>query len=206
MARQASFDRAEVLDKALNLFWRKGYQATSLKDLESVLDMRPGSIYAAFGSKESLFEEALALYSAKSRAAFEATMADAPTPLTGLANHVRNLGNVKPGAVPSRACLLVKAVLETPDDDPGLRRKAEAMMRDVEAAFAAAFSAAQEAGEIPPNLDTERLGSRLQSEIFGLRAYAQRTDVSGRVGLLAEDIARDIEALADLDHKRVSNR
>ena len=55
MARKAGYDREKVLDKALELFWAKGYHGTSLKDLEVALDMRPGSIYAAFGSKEALF-------------------------------------------------------------------------------------------------------------------------------------------------------
>ncbi|NBB84288.1 MAG: TetR family transcriptional regulator, partial [Alphaproteobacteria bacterium] len=47
MARKATFDRAAVLDKAMALFWAKGYHATSLRDLEAALDLRPGSIYAA---------------------------------------------------------------------------------------------------------------------------------------------------------------
>ena len=57
MARRAGYDRDEVLARAQALFWRKGYHTTSLKDLEAALNMRPGSIYAAFGSKEALFAD-----------------------------------------------------------------------------------------------------------------------------------------------------
>jgi AcrR family transcriptional regulator len=196
MARQATYDRKKVLEKALNLFWAKGHNATSLKDLEAALDMRPGSIYAAFGSKEALFSEALDLYADLSKEQFETLMSQGPSRLAGLAAHVRNFGCPPVGTAPSRACMLVKTLLETPDDDPVLRRQTETLMARVEAGFAAAFRAAQEAGELGADADPERLASRLQAEIFGLRAYAQRTDSGERVAWLADDIARDIEAMA----------
>lgn len=195
MARPTTFDRGEAVAKAQEVFWRKGFQGTSLKDLESALDLRPSSIYAAFGSKEGLFAEALDLYAKTSGRAFEATLKEAVSPLAGLAAHVRRLG-CAPDAHPTRACMLVKTLLETPEDDPTLRGKAEALMRDVESAFAAAFRAAREAGEIPPNSDPERLAHRLQAAIFGMRAYAARSDARDRVTGLAEDIAREIEDLA----------
>ena len=196
MARQASYNRETVLQKALELFWAKGYHTTSLKDLEIALDMRPGSIYAAFGSKEALFAEVLRDYAKRSQEHFDAMLARGPTPLFGIAAHVRSLGCADRGATPSQACMLVKTLLETPDDDPVLRRLTEEMMRMIEASFSDAFRAARDAGELAPNADPDRLACRLQSEIFGLRTYAQRTDAGARVADLAEDIAHDIEQLA----------
>lgn len=158
--------------------------------------MRPGSIYAAFGSKEGLFREALALYADGSRAAFEETLAAARSPLAGVAAHIRRLGSAEARAAPSRACMLVKTVLEAADEGDPLRREAEAAMREMERVFADAFRRAQAAGEISKALDADRLAWRLQSAIVGLRTYAQRSDVADRVSALAEDIARDVEALA----------
>ncbi|MBE9638396.1 TetR/AcrR family transcriptional regulator [Salipiger mangrovisoli] len=195
MARQARHDRQEVLGKALELFWSKGYHATSLKDLELALDMRPGSIYAAFGSKEALYSETLALYAETSRLQFLETLEAGPRRLQGLANHVRKLGCAS-DTVPSRACMLVKTLLETPDDDPGLRVQTENLMRGMETMFAHAFREAQERGELGPEADPQRCASRLQAEIFGLRAYAQRTDSREKVAQLAEDIARELEGRA----------
>jgi AcrR family transcriptional regulator len=196
MARKATFDRAAVLDKAMTLFWAKGYHATSLRDLEAALDLRPGSIYAAFGSKEALFGEALAAYARTSRAAYADAVAGAPSALAGLAAHVRALGRSLAAGPPARACMLVKTLLETPDDDPGPRRRAEDLIRETEAGFAAAFRAARDAGDIPADSDPALLAARLQAEIFGLRAYAQRTDAADRIPALAEAIARDLERLA----------
>ena len=197
MARKAGYDRDQVLDRAQFLFWGKGYHATSLKDLEVALDLRPGSIYAGFGSKEALFAETLRRYAAQSGALFDAMMAGGATPLAGLAAHVRALGcRAAAGDAPSQACMLVKTLLETPDDDPVLRRLTERSMRQIEAAFAAAFRAARDSGQIPGDSDPEYLAARLQAAIFGLRAYAQRGDAADRTAALAEGIARDIEALA----------
>jgi AcrR family transcriptional regulator len=178
------------------LFWEKGYHGTSLKDLEQELDLRPGSIYAAFGSKEQLFAEALDLYASDIRSVYEATMGEAVSKLQGLANHVRWVGALITAAgVPARACMITKTVLETPQNDPGLRARAETLMKDNEEFFRDGFEAARASGELPEDADTTRLARRLHAEILGLGAYSERSDAMDYANDLAEDIARDIEAL-----------
>jgi AcrR family transcriptional regulator len=196
MARPAAYDREDVLAKAMRLFWAKGYQGTSIKDLEQALNLRPGSIYSGFGSKENLYAEALRVYADASRHALEQTLADAVSPLHGLADYVRSLGCAGADAAPSRACMLMKTVLETPDGDLVLRPSAEHLMRMTEQAFADVFRRAQDAGELPAQANPDRLATRLQSQIMGLRAYAQRTDAAERAAQLAEDIANDLLGLA----------
>ena len=195
MGRSATYDKDKVLKAAMDLFWARGYHMTSLKDLERALDMRPGSIYAAFGSKEALFRAALDRYAAAGRLALKDALAQSGSPIAGLAAHVRMFGRITRESLPSRACMLVKTLLETPDDEPELRRSVEGMMRQTEMAFAEAFRAAREAGEIAPEADPEQLAARLQAAIFGLRAYAQRADAGDRVERIAKDIARDVEGL-----------
>ncbi|MEO0920274.1 MAG: helix-turn-helix domain-containing protein [Pseudomonadota bacterium] len=58
MARKEKYDSDETLSRATSLFWMQGYHATSMKDLETALDLGPGSIYARFGSKAGVFEAA----------------------------------------------------------------------------------------------------------------------------------------------------
>jgi AcrR family transcriptional regulator len=195
MGRQAGYDRDKVLAQAQALFWGKGFLGTSLKDLETALDMRPGSIYAAFGSKEALFAEALKSYAQHSRETFRQTVAKAGSPLAGLAAHVRAMGCMAGHRPPSQACMLVKTMLETPSDNVELLGLAEALIQSMEATFAETFGQAIQAGELPSTADPDRLASRLQAEIFGLRTYAQRKGADVRVTQMAEDIAREIEAL-----------
>lgn len=67
MGRPRAFDRDAALDKALRLFWERGYEQTSISDLTRELGIKAPSLYAAFGDKRTLFEEAVALYEASPR-------------------------------------------------------------------------------------------------------------------------------------------
>jgi AcrR family transcriptional regulator len=60
--RRRSFDEAQALETAMRVFWRRGYQGTSLSDLTAALGINKPSLYAAFGNKEQLFARALAHY------------------------------------------------------------------------------------------------------------------------------------------------
>lgn len=62
MARTKNFDEVKVLESAMLLFWKKGYSATSMKELEQVMGLTITSIYNAFGNKRALFEMALNYY------------------------------------------------------------------------------------------------------------------------------------------------
>lgn len=62
MARPPEFDRAQALVRALHLFWEKGYERTTVRDLTEVMDISAPSLYNAFGSKQQLFDEAVAEY------------------------------------------------------------------------------------------------------------------------------------------------
>ncbi len=189
MARTAGFDKEDVLEKAMRLFWKRGFNGTSLKDLELALDMRPGSIYAAFGSKDALFCQTLERYAEKSVQQLSKTLENAETPIAGLAAHVRNLGSGISGEKASNACMLVKTMLETTHTNPELKDHTETLIQKVESGFADAFRQAQSMGLIDQGLDTVLLASRLQSDIFGLRAYAERSVNPERVAQIAEEIA-----------------
>lgn len=199
MPRATLHNRQDSLDRALNLFWQKGFHATSLKDIERTLDMRPGSIYAAFGSKGGLFQEALDCYATRSLREMEIIMASHDSPLDALAAYIRQLGCLRDKEVPSRACMLAKSLLELGEREQAARDKVEMLLAGMEARFQQAFADARDAGQLidPERLahQPERLGRRLQAEVMGLRAYAQREGDSEIVHQLAEDIAQDIEAL-----------
>jgi AcrR family transcriptional regulator len=194
MARRPTHDRETTLARARDLFWAKGYHGTSLKDLEAALDMRPGSIYAAFESKQALYALALDHYAEGGQAGF-AALRQTHGPLEALVAHMRGLADLGTRAGPAAACMLVKSVLEL-RDVPELRGKAEALLAATEAGFIAAFADARAAGQIAPDSDPEALGQRYQAEIAGLRAYAQRTGSAEAVARLAHTFADRIAALA----------
>ncbi|HEV2511163.1 TetR/AcrR family transcriptional regulator [Bosea sp. (in: a-proteobacteria)] len=77
--RPRAFDRAEALQKAMLLFWEKGFQGASMSELTAAMGINAPSLYACFGSKEALYREALALYEAGDGAELAAAIAAAPT-------------------------------------------------------------------------------------------------------------------------------
>ncbi|MBY6200963.1 TetR/AcrR family transcriptional regulator [Maritalea mobilis] len=195
MPRAANYDRDATLDAAMTLFWRKGYHATSLKDLEGALSMKPGSIYAAFDSKENLYLLALARYFETSRGLFRAQMARFASPIEALAAHVRSFAELTPQDRARQACMLTKTLVDTRTTDPKIAAATQDYLDQMGAEFRAAFAAAQDKGEIPPDADTARLARRYQANITALRVELHRDAPQDDVVQLAEDIAREIEAL-----------
>lgn len=195
MSRTTLYNRQEALERAIQLFWQKGFHATSLKDIEQALDMRPGSIYAAFGNKDGLFQEALEHYAKASLTELERILASYESPLLGLAAYMRQLGGICDKKTPSRACMLVKSLLELGAREQLALDKVEKLLAGMETRFIECFIEAQRLGELDSELDTARLGRRLQAEVMGLRAFAQRDVESTAVQALAEDMASSIEAL-----------
>ncbi|ROQ27644.1 TetR/AcrR family transcriptional regulator [Gallaecimonas pentaromativorans] len=195
MARSTLFNRQQALDDAMALFWQKGFYATSMKDLEKTLDMRPGSIYATFGSKEGLFQEALARYAELGAGELEKSLAAGGDPLHGLAEHVRRLGCLGDAGLPSCACMLVKSLLELGEGEAASRALAEHCLADIEARFAAAFAEAKALGPLTDDAEPALLASRLQVAIMGLRSYAQRRHDPKLLKTLAEDLAAQIEGM-----------
>ncbi len=80
MPRPQQFDRDDVLDRALSVFWRQGYEAASIQDLVDATGLNRGSLYNAFGDKAQLFAEVMERYSASSPVT---TLIDAANPENG---------------------------------------------------------------------------------------------------------------------------
>lgn len=178
----------------MTLFWRQGYHATSLKDLEAALKMRPGSIYAAFQSKEALFRATLDRYADRMTAEMEALIARSSSPFKALQEHLQGLAELTPCDRPSTACMLVKSLLEV-QQDVALRGFIIAHLDRVEQVISAALQAAQTAGELSPHADTARLARRIQTYIFGLKVQAQRETDPVRMRDLCEDVSVEIRSV-----------
>ena len=95
--------------------------------------------------------------------------------------------------------MLVKSLLELGAREQAALEKVELLLVGMETRFIECFKKAQQIGEIDSQLDAVRLGRRLQAEVMGLRAFAQRDVDSAAIHNLAEDMASSIEALR-LDH------
>jgi TetR/AcrR family transcriptional regulator, transcriptional repressor for nem operon len=171
MARPIEFDRAQAANKALALFWRKGYQATTLGDLLLVMGIGRSSFYAAYVDKRSLFIECLDLFSTRTLDMLQQTRTER-TALDGLQEFFeRNLSGAS-GARGVRAhwgCMLVNTVLEMAGVDDDLAARASRHLAEMQRYFEARL---QEAGASPEL--AEELSAMLMLVIEGIRVSSRR--------------------------------
>lgn len=195
MPRHPSYDRNSALSKAVSLFWQRGYHGSSMKQIENALDMRPGSIYATFGSKDGLYFEALTRYAAAGGEELVEQLAHHDSIIEGLQAYLRHVARscVPEGGAPSRACLIVKTLLESSHTHPKLSARAQDILRTIEQSFRSLLEEAKRKGELMETVDCGRLARLIQSQIMGLRSIAERNLTAQELEQLGEDMASILE-------------
>ena len=157
VGRPREFDPDLVLNAAMEAFWAKGYQATSLADLMAATGLHKGSLYQAFGDKHSLFIQALKRYLDGMHREKTQILAAAKTPLDGLRNVAHGLVDMldDDDAHP-RGCMAINALVELAPHDVEVQEvmgdHIMRMRRSLEGAIAQAQAAGQINGERPPEL------------------------------------------------------
>ena len=155
--RKKQFDPDEVLEKAMLLFWRQGYEATSVQDLVDHMGINRFSLYDTFGDKHRLFLRAVHRYSELVLARRIAAIEAEPDGLKAI-RVLANYGSTGQGA---KGCLATHSIVERALDDPDLARETEALFGRLEKAFVGALERASAAGDIEAGRDLEALARLL---------------------------------------------
>lgn len=190
MPRKPNYDRNELIDRARDLFWRRGWAGTSLKDLEAVLQMKPGSFYAAFGSKDALFELAMQKYASDGLKRLK-ELFEEHGPIKALQRFPEMA--IESDDVPAKACMLSKTLLELQAHNHPLAREANHHLLKMEAQFAELFQQAQLSGDIDSLHNPQTLARRYQSDLLGLRVSAEREGVDALA--IAAEIVDSLDRL-----------
>src|SRR5262245_18501024 len=169
MARPREFDPETVLDRAMMVFWSKGYEATSLSDLCDATELNRSSLYASFGDKHALFLETINRYGDRAVARVAAALARP--------GHIRDVlaafyADMIDGIVagPGRTgCFLGNCAAEVVRHDRIAAPIVKRNMDRLEATFRDAFARARERGELPPSADIDALARFYLSSSQGLR-------------------------------------
>jgi TetR/AcrR family transcriptional repressor of nem operon len=192
MARPKEFDPDAALSAAVEVFWRNGYEKTSLDDLMSAMGIGRQSLYDTFGDKRELYLSALEAYRVSTQAAMRRLFASGKplrdcfaTLLFGIVKESR--------ADHEKGCLLLSANLERDLGDERIATLVRVNQAQVEAIFEDALRRAQQSGELPPRKDARALARFLVATIQGMRATARAS--SNRAAL--DQVAR--LALSTLD-------
>lgn len=173
MARKAEFDRREVLQKAMDVFWREGYHKSSISSLVTATHLQPGSLYAAFNSKEGLFLATLENYSRQSINKLQNCLDQADTPLQGVRRFVEKIVDEMLSRKPQRGCLLVNSVLEMSPGQTVINQSVNKHLNAIESRLISALVSAHEVGELASDKNPEVLAKYLMVNIWGLRVLAK---------------------------------
>ncbi|MCT9000608.1 TetR/AcrR family transcriptional regulator [Chelativorans intermedius] len=116
--RPRTFDRQEALRRAMEVFWARGYEGASLGELAEAMGINRPSLYAAFGCKEALFREAVALYDATEGAPIQRALDEAPTARAAVEAMLRHNARAYARDDQPRGCMVVLAsLLGTPENE-----------------------------------------------------------------------------------------
>ncbi|WP_261844465.1 TetR/AcrR family transcriptional regulator [Aliamphritea ceti] len=192
MVVTTKYDRQDAIERATDLFWEKGFHATSMRNIQQAIDMRPGSIYASFGSKDGLFKETLQYYAHNTQERIQAYVEAAESPLKGLKLFIQDSVIGCQESTPSGMCMLVKTVSELTQDNADLLAEAKLLIREIEATFAEVLVQAQACGELDQAGVPERMARYLQVHLMGLRAYVRANDGDDQISELIDDMFENL--------------
>src|SRR6202166_2783726 len=148
MGRPRSFDIDRALDRALVVFWRKGYEGTSLSDLTKAVGVNRPSLYAAFGDKEALFRKALDRY-AKGPAAYLREALNQPTARAVAQALLLGAADLLTDPQHPSGCLMVQGALVCGEASDGIRQELVTQRLAGEAAIRRRFKRAKTEGDLP---------------------------------------------------------
>jgi AcrR family transcriptional regulator len=179
--RPLSFDRTAALDAAMHLFWRHGYEATSITELTRAMRITPPSLYAAFGDKRRLFHEAVDRYMGGGEVV-PAMINAAPSARQAARDLLTAAAIGDTGEATPPGCLLASSIVSSSAAAADVREALAAIRREIEALLRARIERDIAAGQLPAGSDAEMLAAHVMAVVQGMSTLAK--DGAGRDKLL----------------------
>lgn len=189
MGRPRAFCTDKALDRALEVFWRKGYEGASLTDLTTAMGINRPSLYAAFGNKEELFRKALGRYLTE-KATYLRVALEAPD-ARGVAERLL-LGAADMLTDPCHpvGCLAVQGALTCGDEAESIKRELVDIRADYETKLCQRLERAQQEGDLTADADTADLARFITTVIQGMSVQAASGATQEQLRRVAENALR----------------
>ena len=172
MARPKQFDRHQALQKAIHLFSRQGFAATSTEDLMRVMSIGRQSMYDTFGDKRALFLEALEMYVTESVNSIAAELEKPGRALSAVQNALVTFAE-REDLSSAEGCMGLNAIAEFGQRDREVTRITVDAARRLRQALTLAFKRAIDQGELAPNADVDSMADFFEMALAGIRMAAK---------------------------------
>jgi AcrR family transcriptional regulator len=169
--RPRAFDLDKALDKAMLVFWEKGYEGASLSDLTTAMGINRPSLYAAFGNKEALFRKALDRYG-EGPAAYFAEALNQPKALAAMRQLMERAADALTDPRNPSGCLIVQGALSCGDSAEPIRRELISRRAAVEATIRRRLETARSNNDLPVDSDPADLAMFITTVIHGMSIQA----------------------------------
>ncbi|MBJ2130856.1 TetR/AcrR family transcriptional regulator [Alteromonas sp. IB21] len=187
------YDHDDIIEKATTLFWQRGFHAAGMREIQQALDMRPGSIYARFQSKEGLFKLVVEHYAQNSAERLK-QVAEAESPLNALYNFFETALTGPDEQRYMRQCLLVKSIAELDIIGEVAKKTVLESMQTLKVGFKHIIEACIEKGELPEHTPTALAAEWLQNQFVGLRAFAILQDDNKAIAQIINKTLLDLKS------------
>jgi AcrR family transcriptional regulator len=182
LGRPRAFDPEAALERALQVFWRKGYEGASLSDLTKAMRINRPSMYAAFGNKEALFFKALDRY-VNGRTACVSEALNEPTARAAVERLLRGSADMPSNKKNPAGCLLVQGALACGESSERIKKELISRRKAVEAVIRQRLERAQKENDLPAGSDPAILARYIVAVINGMAVQAasgaSREDLQG---------------------------
>mgnify|MGYP000753506630 CR=1 FL=1 len=194
MARTKEFEPDDAVERAMQQFWSAGYAATTPQQLVDALHIGRSSLYNAFGSKQGLFEQALARYLDREAQRVVDALDQPGPPIERLGAAVRLVIHGADADPQRRGCLVTNTATESGARDGAVAALVNEAFRRQHAAFARTLAQGQAAGEVDPTRDAGELATYLLAVLNGAQVLSRARPTSDPIEYIADIAIRAIRA------------
>lgn len=193
MARPRKIEKDDALEAAMQAFWAKGYEATSMQDLMDATGLKKGSLYQSFGDKKQLFMDALQRYADRNYHKFKDYMRDAASPGAALEGFLTEefVGFALENTT-RQGCFVVNSTVELGPHDDDVRALVHRQNERMEALFTETLQKAQDEGAIRKDIPAEDLAVEMNVMLYGLMADSKSSGDAERTRKLAANFFRSL--------------
>ena len=167
MARNREFDPKEALEKAMMVFWQKGYVDTSIDDLVDATGVSRYGLYAEFGSKRGLFLASLDYYQENAVQAFFGIVEQAGAALPEIRLYFDKILDFYSQPTGKLGCLMCNSATEVAPHDQGVKEKVNGAMERMTTGFGVALTNAKKRGEVKSKLNIKQAADFLTGVLLG---------------------------------------